>query len=174
MGNPYPAEIIDANGNVTAGSFVTFTDSGNQPGGGSQPTTREQLSGNATACPYQTPTALTWDTKSFGTALLDISSPAAPTIVTTGTYAITVTVAGAGGMTSGTNYTVNFDVDLSGEDASCYQDSAAATALQAAPAVSLTLVYYLVAGSVLRVNVTSQDVAAPAFALSSAMVQRLS
>lgn len=33
MANPYPAEIIDSNGFVKAGVEITFTDSGNQPGG---------------------------------------------------------------------------------------------------------------------------------------------
>lgn len=37
MGNPYPADVATADGDVRIGGEITFTDPDNQPGGGSQP-----------------------------------------------------------------------------------------------------------------------------------------
>lgn len=58
------------------------------PGGGSQPV-QAVYDGNVVTVANNAAGALTFDSLSSGTALLDITTPEAPTFLTAGTYAIT-------------------------------------------------------------------------------------
>jgi hypothetical protein len=144
-------------------------------GGGSAPTTRAQYFGNPVSIDNGDVEPLTWDTLGIGTALLDITDPAAPTIVTAGTYAVSVTVMAAQSMTATGFFNVTFEMDQAGEDPSNGSiSSPTAIVAQSQPVVVQTLVYYVPAGGILGVVVTNEDGAKAVSFELSAVVQRLS
>ncbi len=143
--------------------------------GGSQPITREQLGGNNVTIANGAGAPLTWDSVFSGTPLLDITVPAAPTIVTSGTYAVTLQIGPQGAMTAAGNYRVKLELDATGEDPTIYDTSAPSNANDAEPQVSLGMTYYIPAGGTIVVTVYNHDGAASVdFAINNAIVQRLS
>lgn len=172
MGNPYPIEVADADGVARLQGEATFTDPANQPGGGgSQPITREQLTGDtATIGGGGGAANLTWDNSNGPDVLLDISTPAAPTVVVAGTYAVTVSVLGSA-VPQGKAFYAYLALDATGEDP-------VVTSQMVQPANAfdssflLALTYYIPAGGVIQVNVQSED--SGVYAIGAAVVQRLS
>lgn len=137
-------------------------------GGGSQPTTRAQYGGNAVTIADGNSASVTWDTKFLGDALLVLTDPANPAIVTAGVYAVAVTVT-ASAMTAGGDFVVILNLDNDNDDPT------AAGASTDANGCAVTLVYYIPAGGTIVVQVRNHDGAASRdFTLSSAVVQRLS
>lgn len=145
-------------------------------GGGSQPVTREQFhaAGSVTIANGANG-VLTWAKSTGGTALVDLTDPAAPAIVTAGTYAVAVRVNPAGALTVGGCYVVKLELDANGEDPEIDVTSAAASAANfAVPQVGNWLTYYIPAGGVIVVTVANLDgVASVDYQLAFAAVQRL-
>jgi hypothetical protein len=146
------------------------------PGGGSQPTTREQISGNSVSIADSASGDLTWDTKLSGDSLLDLTAPANPLIIAAGVYAVTFV---GGYAEPGTNgglimLSVGIDVDDPGGNAlTTTAVSVPVAALIQEPTVVVTLVWYSNAGGRLNANVFNRDGATRTFILTAA-IQRLS
>lgn len=135
--------------------------------------TREQLIGSTGAIANNATAALSWGSP-FGTALLSLTVPTAPTVVTAGVYAVTARVLAAASMTAAGFFTASLEMDVNDEDASLIVNSPAAGAGLVSPSISLTLVYYVPAAGLITCRVTNHDgVQAIDFSLS-ATVQRLS
>lgn len=144
-------------------------------GGGSSVITREQFFSAPQAISPDTALAfLTW-TKYSGDTLLDLSTPAGPTAIVAGVYAVTVEAyCSSGVQVAGSGMFLQLDMDRMGEDAS----TGAAFPLDAppstgTPAGSVTLVYYLPAGAEITAGLLHNVVGGLSFQLN-ANVQRLS
>lgn len=133
---------------------------------------REILSGNPTAVGNGASAALTWNTKDSGSALLDLTTPDAPKIVTAGVYAVTVTVTPAA-ITAAGYYTVSLALDSSGDDASVSTTSPASAIANTAPVISCGLTYFVPAGGVIAVTVGNFDGANSVNFSLAAVVQAL-
>ena len=101
-------------------------------------------------------TPLTWDTKMSGAALLDISTPTQPAIVTQGVYAVSINIlVDDDGLTVGTNYNVHlgfstpsFTADLT---------SPIATAAFPTPGVLVSTTKFFAANERFGVSVSNFD-----------------
>jgi hypothetical protein len=86
-------------------------------GGGSQPITREQLTGAATTITNGGDASLEWGNKTAGDDLLDVTDPFAPVVLAAGVYAFSAQVS-VDQLTPGGNFrasvTVNGDVSGNG------------------------------------------------------------
>jgi hypothetical protein len=173
MANPYPVEL-SVGGVVKESGNLTFTDAANQPGGSSAPITREQIAGNPTSIANGASVNLPWNVVSSGDALLDLTTPAAPTIVTAGTYAVSVEVDPVASMTAAGWFSVSLTLDSGGEAAAMNGTSPPASASLDMPGLSVSLTYYIPAGGTIVVRVHNGDgVSAIDFVLFG-IVQRLS
>jgi hypothetical protein len=109
-------------------------------------------------------------TLSDGTALLDLTDPAAPVIVTAGTYAVTVAYVVDASMTVGGYFTGRLyfgDITLNAE-------SPAASAVSPSPRLLVPTTYYLPADSVVKARVYNFDGAATRGFGFTLYLQRLS
>ena len=114
-----------------------------------------------------------WD-KDGGDDLLDLTDPANPVIVTSGTYAICLCMKASGPLTAAGSYEAGLYLDTGGANLGTVQDSAPSTANQSNPGVALSATLYMTAGTVITMYVTNNDgVASRDFSLQSAVVQRL-
>ena len=165
MSVKYPAAFEDSTGTIDrlTGELELFTIA----------TQREQLQGNATAVGNGATGALTWNTKVSGSTLLDISTPAEPTPLAAGVYAVAVTVTPAT-ITVGGYYTVSLALDSGGEDATVEVTSPASIAANQTPIVSAALTYFVPVGGTIDVTVANEDGASSVdFTLSLAVVQAI-
>jgi hypothetical protein len=150
--------------------MLDFTDAGNQPG--NTVTAHATYGGNNVSVPNTgTGTPLTWDTLQAGSALLDLSVPTLPTIVTAGAYAVTVVTTPQSSMTDGKAYVFRLSSDTA-PGLLVYQTVAIEDSLDFDAHAALTLVYYFTAGSTLDVQVQQADAGAINFPLEVAYVQR--
>ncbi len=170
--------VIDQTGAIwictTAGSPGTWAQVG---AGGSAIQTREQVasSGNVTIANGGSD-AIKSDTKISGSNLLDFTDPQIPIVVAAGVYAVTATVGPGADLTAGGSFTVQLYLDASGTPAIGSADSAPATATQAAPAVSVSVTYYVPLGGQIEVVVVNNDGVSsrPFLHFQNMVVQRLS
>jgi hypothetical protein len=143
-------------------------------GGGAQPITREILAGGSTTIANGVNGKVSWGSKTFGDDLLDLSDPKFPTVVTAGTYAVSVDASPDADMTVGGNFRVALELDAFGEGARMSSGPLAVPASYLVPSVSIALTYYLVAGAALTVTILNLDgVQDLPFTLNS-VIQRLS
>lgn len=102
----------------------------------------------------------TW-TKTAGTALLNLTAPTLPTVITAGTYAVSLYVGPTATLTALGSYRATLTLDVDGAAA-----EVVATAYQSAdvdapdPALCLALTYYLPAAAVVRFVILNADGAA--------------
>jgi hypothetical protein len=158
MANPYPVSIKADDGVTELTGEATFTDPANQPGAYAPPTARAQYgTANPQAIGNGAGAYLTWDTLIAGTALLDITAPAAPTVITAGIYAISAAIAVATPMTAGGYYSFTIEPDATGDDPAIGGDSPAAHASDLTPSLNVTAVYYIPAGGTLLAGVHNSD-----------------
>lgn len=133
----------------------------------------ELLHGGAVSIGNGAQGAPTWNTVDSGPALLDLTVPDTPTIITAGVYSVAVTVAG-NTLTLGGKFNASLFLGLAYEH-EMRTSSTPSNAADNTMDVTLLLVAYLAAGAVVNINVTNQDgVSARNFNLYSAVVQRLS
>jgi hypothetical protein len=136
------------------------------------PTTREDLFAT-TAVAAGVNQALDWGFN-VGTALLDLTVPALPTIVTAGVYAVTASPFCADGPQAAIIAVMDFQLDLSGAEApGTSQAFPLGVPAPMPPGGSATLVWFLPAGAEVRCRVKHSAVGALNFTLI-ANVQRLS
>ena len=166
------ARAITAGGSGRATWALRLTDEsgGGAPNGGKS---KAQYVGNNVSIAPNFNADLTWDTLLVGDALLDISTPTAPTVIHAGIYAVTVWAMGVlGGV--GESYTLWLRVDEAGDDAWSKMDvnyPGAAAEIYS----QVTLVYFLPAGAVIRANVRmGSNGADRVAALREGTLQRLS
>ncbi len=139
------------------------------------PITRAQYSGNDVSIANGAAGTLTWDTKVSGTALLNITVPSIPTIVTAGVYAVSVWIAPAAGLTLNGNYEVTLSLDAAGDNAPFDGTASPSVAGATVAALELTGVYYIPAGGQITAVLGSNDgVSTRNFAINTAVVQRIS
>jgi hypothetical protein len=114
---------------------------------------------------------LTVDTKVRGDAVLDLTTPSAPTVTKTGYWAFTVTFGSVlPGMTVGANFVGRFDAsdsDAAGADAFCYTVSALSTAALPDPEVSFGATVWLTSGSSISLSVQNMDAVNSDFGLDT-------
>jgi hypothetical protein len=117
--------------------------------------------------------ALTWDTLDFGDDLLDRSDPAAPVVLASGIYAVTVETF-VDTLTADGAYIARLGL-ASNEGWAFFQAASAPFSLaNAAPAVVVSVTWYVAAGDGILARVTNLDGVAPRdFHLSVATVQQL-
>jgi hypothetical protein len=114
---------------------------------------------------------LTWDTKDSGPTLLNITVPAAPTIVTAGVYAVQAEVSPTGNMTAQGQFTLS--LSLSG--AAGGGASVVATATDLIPTGQALVIATCAAGDAIAFTLHNLDgVQNLHFEISGATVTRLS
>lgn len=163
--------FTDANGEVRLMAEI------NPAPGGAQPVITRELFAPVTATTINDSAAalLTWDGATGPDALLSLVAPTQPTAVTTGVYAVAVTVAAQASMTVGGYFLVQLEMNRSDEDATVSAESEAASAVRPTPRAFIASTYYLPAGADIGVRVTNLDgVQAIDYAMTSAVVQRIS
>lgn len=141
-------------------------------GGAAAPTTREQIFGTTNVA-NGADTALAWTTSFGPNSLFDLTAPTAPTAKAAGVYAVTISITPAA-MTVGGQYSVVFDLDLSGEDPEITVSSPAATATFRGPTISVAMTYLLPLNSVAKLLVRNRDGSIAIDFSLLAVVQRLS
>ncbi len=131
------------------------------------PITRERLSGNAVTVAAGNSGNITWNTSNGPSSLLDVTNPATPVIVTTGVYAVAISVYPDALPTPG-SCRLRLLLDLNGEDVEVATDFAGYNA-------SLACAYYLPAGAVIVADAANGELATShTFTLQVGSVQRLS
>lgn len=163
-------------GMLVAAAIERALAGGGGGGGGSQPTTREQLGGNGVTIANNASGYLTWDSKNFGDDLLDLSTPAHPTAIAAGVYAVSVEVSAAA-MSQFGCFLLQLVIDEDGDYGyvPAQSPTAPSNGVGILPSLSVALTYYSPAGGKLAAIVQNKDGANPVdFVLSAAMVQRLS
>lgn len=145
-------------------------------GGGGSSTEHATYRGNNVSIPNSgAATSLTWDTLVSGDALLDLSVPTAPTIVTGGVYVVTVNTFPASGMADDKAYGVNLFVNGGEVDQILLKETRAVEdSFDFDTWCAMSVAYLLAAGSFLTVQVQQADAGAVNFALNGAYIQRLS
>jgi len=137
-------------------------------------TTRAVYDGNDTSIANGASAPLTWDTKLAGSALLDLTVPAAPVFVTAGVYSIAVWVAADSAMTAAGFYTVLLTLNAA-DSARLTIESSVATAANMSPDAVVTGCYYFAASAGPVVTVHNLDgVQTIDFLIGAAVVQRIS
>ena len=162
---------------ATASNVLTADGAGGSswaPAGGSSPTARAQYSGLGVSINDGASANLTWDTLAVGTALLDLTDPANPTVLTAGNYAVSVIFRPSDAMTAGGYYRADLELDEVNDDATLLQDSPAATAANTEPEQSLSLTYYIPAGGLINAIVHNHDGASTIHFGLFGIIQKLS
>lgn len=129
----------------------------------------EHLSGNFLNIANFASVDLPWNSHDFGATLLNRATPDTPRVITSGVYAVSVTVLGS-------NLTVGgaFGVTLILGTTQARAQSPPATGLNDTPVVSMSLTAFVAANAPLTVTVTNLDSAlARNFKLGGASVQKL-
>jgi len=162
-------QFVDDSGKTRLAGFLVP-----EPGG-SSPVTRELILGNPVAIANGANGVLTWDSVVQGDTLIDISDPAAPTVIAAGVYGFFVYVIPGSNMTVGGVVRLKLSVDLNGDD---YETDAlpsgpAATA-QLKPAAVVPLTWYSPAGGLLEARAYNQDGVQDLSFVLHAYVQRIS
>jgi hypothetical protein len=162
-----------ATGGATGDVLTQQADGTYTPAAGGSPTTHAEYDGFAVTIASGASGDLTWDEGPFGDNLLNLTVPAAPTIITAGVYAVSVNVRPNTAMTAGGFYRVKLDLDLNGADA-VIQTSVPVSVADAGPTETVTGVYYIPAAGVVRAQIFNGDGVNPIdFILGLGMVQRL-
>lgn len=152
-------------------------------GGASTDTQRAAYSGNPVSVPDAPggqPKALTWDSLGSGEALLDLTDPELPEVITGGIYAVTAVAHATELLNAGATYQATLHLDYFGDDAVCETSGTndlgpGGPALGLESMVSLACTYYIPAGGVISLTVLLSDGTADRdFNLREAMIQRLS
>lgn len=144
-------------------------------GGGGGSTAREQLRDDTgTSVANGASQAISFGASISGTALVDLTDPVNPTIVTTGVYAIACFVAPSTAMTVGGNFDSFLTVDVDGEAAGSGMTSSLATTLQPSPWSESAVTYYLSVGVRLNITITNNDGVAAVTFNPYTVIQRIS
>jgi hypothetical protein len=139
------------------------------------PITRALYTGNAVTVANGANAYLTLNTKNSGTALLNISVPDTPTVVTAGVYAVTVEFQPQDVLTTGGHYNAHLGLDAGGDNPDVQVDSPVSTAASNAPQVCIAVTYYLPAGSEIAVRLWNYDgTASVPYAIGAFVIQRIS
>lgn len=142
-------------------------------GGGASVTTHATYAGNNVSVPNTgVPAVLTWNTRTDGTALLDLSVPAAPTIIAAGVYCVTAITTPGASMTDGKAYVFTLSINT-GPSILVRQTVVIEDAIDFDAHAMVSVTYYMVAGCVLTVEVAQADAGAINFPLEAAYIQRL-
>lgn len=108
-----------------------------------------------------------------GDALVDLTNPLRPKVLTDGFYAIQVSV-GGGAMTAGGLFTVELQADTAGITTAMTTDSRPASVTQPSPIAFVSNTRYMVAGRQFYCRVTNHDgAAARTFGFAAASVSRI-
>lgn len=145
-----------------------------QPGGGSQPTTREEWSGGDVVLTPNSGEWLRWTSSGGPDALLDATDPAHPTVSTAGVYMVSIVARCAAG--SSASYDVTLFLDRHGFNASQLSKTWADSVSGEANDVPIAFAWYIPAGGAVEVfaGYNSVDQVNATGALLIAHIQRLS
>jgi len=129
--------------------------------GGSDPipsvTERAQYYGAGNAVPDGVTVDMDWGSLIDDDDLLDLSTSTAPTVKESGVYAVTVTIRpNTNALTVGGSYHINMQLDASGDGAGT-DGQGVSTASEQFPDASVSLVWFVPAGGVLKTTVTNFD-----------------
>lgn len=125
---------------------------------------RYNTGGSTTSVPDSLATKLPWPTLTLGTALLDLTTPTQPTVLTAGTYTFNVSL---GATTPGTDATYVIEVI---DPVTSFASQVSQTSVEANPSESFTS--FLNAGSVVEVGVIQTSGGALSYGIIDAQVTK--
>lgn len=152
---PAPKNHVRTRWTVTGGRWK-LTVNGKLGAASPRVTARAEYSGNATAVVNNNSGDLTWNAKTSGSSLLDLSAPLRPVVLDSGIYAVHVEVIPVEDMTAGGVNVCGLELDADGEDPSVH-GSVNYVAASLRRGVPLDLTYYIPAGGTILAWVANLD-----------------
>lgn len=168
-GESYPVEILDANGTERLGGTLVFTDANDQPVPSTGTGVETADGASVVTIANGAEVALTWEAHG-GDTLLDYTTPAAPTVIEAGTYAITVTAAAATDLTANGYFAAGLAAGLV---AQTLVSSPPANAVLLQPSVLVAVTAILAAGDTIELFVTNLSGAGEDFVLDKATICKI-
>ncbi len=147
-------------------------------GGGGSQTGHQEMFGTAVTIAAEEFARLTWDTDDGPDSLLDLTTPAHPTVLASGVYVVSVEVEVTGTLAVNDYFEVMVQFDRTGFNASQSQTSPSVTVANLSNAIRVTtgFAWYVPLGGLIEVGVThhpADGVTAGGYTLFGAHVQRV-